>query len=158
MNPFKHIVLIAIATLAFIMPGRCASPEADVKQVVETFYKQYYRDFLKKDRKGGGDAQLIKWVDASPYVSPRFKKAVAKALTDARKKDRELGLESDPIIAGQDYPEKGYQAANVKVTQDRATATAKGIEAKGFDISLGLVNSGGHWLIDRIADIPPAGK
>jgi hypothetical protein len=161
MNSIKQIILLLVATLTFTMPGQCASPEADVKQVTENFYKQYYRDFInKKGKESDYDARLIKWVNASPDTSPRFKKAVPKAFSDARKKDPELGLESDPILAGQDYPEKGYRAKTVKITNGKAAVgmvglDAKGAETKDFHISLELVNAGGRWLIDRIADIPP---
>jgi hypothetical protein len=157
MNFFKQVSLAAIAVIALTLPARCASPEADVKKVVETFYRDYMR-FISKPPKGDFDPQLIKWVNASPYTSPGFKKALAKAVLDARKKDPELGLDGDPILAGQDYPDKGYRAKTIQVVKDKATATMEGIGSESFHISVALIDSKGQWLIDGIEGIKASTK
>jgi len=152
MKFLKHLLPAAIALFAFPLVAHCASPEADVKKVVETFYREYMR-FFNKPSKGDGDAQLIAWVNASPYTSTGFKAVLRKTLVAARKKDREVGLDEDPILAGQDYPKKGYRAKTIHVVQDKASVSMEGIGPDSFHISVEMINVQGHWLINGIADI-----
>ena len=156
MNVFKHLLLATLALLAFSLPAQCASPEADVKKVVETFYRDYMR-FIAKPPKDF-DPQMIKWVNASPYTSPGFKKVLAKTVMDARKKDPELGLDADPILAGQDYPKKGYRAKTIHVVQNKAHVTMEGIGPDSFHISVEMINIQGQWMVDGIRDIKASTK
>jgi len=159
MKLLKHLLPATIALLAFPMAllafprvARCASPEADVKKVVETFYREYLR-FFNKPSKGDGDAQLIAWVNASPCTSAGFKAVLKKTLVAAHKRDPEVGLDEDPILAGQDYPKKGYRAKTIHVVQDKANVTMEGIGPDSFHISVEMINVKGQWLINGIADI-----
>jgi hypothetical protein len=157
MHLLKQFLFVALATLALVPPGRCASPEADVKKVVETFYQNYYHDILLKPEKDTGDG-YIKWVKASPVTSPGFKKALEKAVSSARKKDPELGLDLDPIVDGQDYPKKGYRAKTIKIQNNQASVIMQGIGPDDFHISVGLISANGQWLIDRIGNISGSAK
>jgi len=154
MNFLSRLAFVLTLLLAISLPVRADSPENDVKKMVESFYKDYYKAFVTKEPKGNYEKQVIQWVDRSPACSPAFKKALAKAFIDARKRDPELGLEVDPILAGQDRPDKGYLAKTIKITKDKAAVTMVGVGGGDFHISLRVVNINGQWQIDRIADIP----
>ena len=157
MKFLKQILLATIALFAFSFPARCASPEAEAKKVVETFYREYLR-FISKPSKGDSDARLIAWVNASPYTSPGFKTVLKKTVVAARKKDPELGLDADPILDGQDNPEKGYRAKTIHVAQDKASVAMEGIDADSFHISVEMINIKGVWLINGIGNIKAATK
>jgi hypothetical protein len=152
MKFLMQILLATIAICAFSTPAQCASSEADAKKMVETFYRDYI-SFISKPSKGDPDAQLIAWVNASPYTSPGFKTVLKKTLLAARKKDPEMGLDSDPILAGQDHPEKGYRAKTIHIVQDKASVALEGVGSDSFHISVELINIKGAWLINGIADI-----
>lgn len=156
MNLLKHtLLLLCLALCLSATPARSASPaEAEVKKTVETFYQQYYHDFIHRKPKGDWDSKLIQWVKDSPYTSASFKKGLAKAMRDAKKANPEVGLDADPILAGQDYPEKGYRAKTIKITGDHAAVTMEGIDSQDFHIPLTLVHDHGQWLIERIRNIP----
>jgi len=156
MNLLKQTLLLFC--LAFCLSpalARAASPaEAEVKKTVETFYQQYYHDFIQHKPKGDWDSKLIQWVKDSPYTAASFKKGLAKAMRDATKANPEVGLDADPILAGQDYPEKGYRAKTIQITGDHAAVTMEGIDSRDFHIPLTLVHANGQWLIERIRNIP----
>jgi len=152
MNIVKHLLLAAIAICAFSLPARCASPETDIKNVVEPFYRDYMR-FIARPARKDYDAKLINWVNTSPYTSPGFKKVLEKTVTAANKSDPEVGLDSDPILAGQDHPDKGYRAKSIRVVKNKATVTMEGIGEESFHISVELINLKGQWLIDGVETI-----
>lgn len=157
MNLLKPLFLAALAVFALSFPAQAASPESDVKKVVETFYRDYLR-FISKPPKGEFDPQLIRWVNASPYTSPGFKKILAKTVMDAHKSNPEIGLDADPILAAQDHPEKGYRAKSIHVDKNKAAVGMEGIGSAGFHISVELINIKGQWLIDGIEGIKASSK
>ena len=138
--------------------GHAAPPNDDVAKVVESFYAQYYKEVLHKPSKGNPDKALIRWVNANANLSDAFKKALNRAVLDARKKDPEMGLDSDPILNAQDFPEKGYRAKDIQVAGDKAAVTMEGIDAPDFKISVSLVNAGNKWKINSIGGINAPSK
>jgi Protein of unknown function (DUF3828) len=154
----RTTLLVVIGTLLAFAPGNAAPPNDDVAKVVESFYAQYYKEVLHKPGKGNSDKALTRWVTANANLSDAFKKALSRAVLDARKKDPEMGLDADPILNAQDFPEKGYRAKDIQVTGDKATVTMEGIDAPDFKISLALVNAGNKWKINSIGDINASSK
>lgn len=146
-------LLVMISLILGIAPVRAASPNEEVKIVVESFYAQYFKEYLHKPTKGNSDKALMRWVNANRSLTDAFKKALSKAVTDARRADPEMGLDSDPILNAQDYPDKGYRAKDIQVAADKATVTMEGVDAPDFHISVGLVNDGKNWKINSIGDI-----
>ncbi len=139
-------------------PQAVASPNDDVVKVAESFYAQYYKEYLHKPSKGDSDQALIRWVNANPKLSDAFKKALRQAVLDARKADPEMGLDFDPIVSGQDYPDKGFRAKNVQITGDKATLVMEGIDAPEFKIPVVLVKAGNQWKINAIGEINASSK
>ena len=154
----KAILFLALSLALGVAPMRAASPNDDIKKVVESFYAQYYKEYLRKPTKGDPDKALIRWVNANPSLTDAFKKALRKVVVDARKADPEMGLDADPIVKAQDFPDKGYRAKDIQVTGDKATVTMEGVDAPDFKIPLGLVNVGNKWKIDSIGDINSSAK
>src|SRR5580700_942852 len=106
----KMRMLVILAVLISFASIGSASPKEDVQKAVDSFYAQYYKEYLLPPVKGDADKAMIRWINANSYLSDAFKKVVQKKIVDARKADAELGLDFDPIVAGQDYPKKGYHA------------------------------------------------
>ncbi len=127
-----------------------AAPKEDVEKIVDSFYAQYYKEFVRKLPKGDFDEAEIRWVMANSYLSDAFKKVFRKTIMDARKKDPELGLDMDPILVGNEYPDKGYRAKEIQVAGDKAYVVMEGIDAPNFTISVDLVNINNKWKINGI--------
>ena len=51
-------------------------------------------------------ADSDQWVAKQTSLTPSFKAAYKKLVDEARKIDPEIGLGFDPIVDGQDFPEK----------------------------------------------------
>ncbi|OAI42683.1 hypothetical protein AYO41_00685 [Verrucomicrobia bacterium SCGC AG-212-E04] len=154
----KTKLLVALGLILGVASSGAASPNEEVEKVVASFYAQYYKECLRKPAKGDSDKALIRWVTANSYLSDGFKKALRKAVVDARKEDPEMGLDFDPILNAQDYPEKGYRAKDIQANGDKASVTMEGLDAPDFKISVQLVKTDNKWKIDRIGDINSSAK
>jgi len=151
-------LLVLLGLIVGFTPSDAASPTDEVVKVVEPFYARYYKEYLHKPSKGNSDNALIRWIDANPNLSDSFKTALRKTILDARKADPEMGLDFDPIVKGQDYPEKGFRAKDVQIAGDKATVVMEGIDAPDFKIPVVLVNTGNKWKINGIGDINGSSK
>jgi len=151
-------LLVVLGLILGFAPSDAATPNDEVTKLVESFYAQYYKEYLHKPSKGDSDQALIRWVNANPKLSDAFKKALRKAVLDARKEDPEMGLDSDPIVGGQDYPDKGFRAKDVQITGDKAIVAMVGIDSPDFKIAVTLVRSANKWKIDAIGDINAPAK
>ena len=96
---------------------------------------------------------MIQWVNSNSYLSDAFKQVVQKKITDARKEDPELGLDFDPILNAQDYPDKGYRAKEIQIAGDKAYVVMEGIGAPDFKVSVDLVSINNQWKINGIGHI-----
>src|SRR5712675_1583587 len=146
-------LFVVLGLILGFTPSDAASQTDEVVKVVETFYAQYYKEYLHKPSKGNSDKAMIRWIEANSNLSDPFKKALRKTILNARKADPEMGLDFDPILSGQDYPDKGYRAKDTQVTGDKATVVMEGIDAPDFRISVMLVNADKKWKINGIGDI-----
>jgi hypothetical protein len=151
-------LLVALGLVFAFAPCLAASPNDDVVKVAESFYAQYYKEYLHKPAKGNSDKALIRWVAANPNLSDTFKQGLRQTLLDARKAEPEMGLGYDPILMAQDYPDKGYRAKDIQVTGDKASLVMEGIDAPDFKILVKLVNSANKWKIDSIGEVPTSPK
>ena len=69
----------------------------------------------------------------------------------AKKENPEVGLDYDPIVVGQDFPDKGFAVSSItlKETTGNAVVSSKDKEFK-HSIPLSLVKIDGKWLINGI--------
>ena len=108
-------------------------------QAAQKFYDAYMQVL-----RAGGDTQ--KFVLASRAVTQGFLKAYRKLIAD--------GMDSDPVICGQDDPDKGFEASPADIEGEKAFVTMKsrGDEfTHSFKVTLRRVD--GTWLISDTNDL-----
>ncbi len=116
-----------------------AAVESGPTEAAQIFYDAYMKLLT-----GNGDARHF--ILASKNVTPAFKKAYARLVKN--------GMDSDPIICGQDFPDAGFAASDAEIHGGKATVTMKsrGDTLKhSFRVTLRLVN--GRWLISDTNDL-----
>src|SRR4051812_45299984 len=153
----KCTTIIILGLLMGFASSGFATPKKDVARVVDSFYAQYFKEFVQNPPKGDVDEALIRWVTSNRYLSDTFKKVFRKTIVDARKQEPELGLGTDPILDGQDYPDHGYRAREIQIAGDKAYVVMQGIDAPTFKrdrpLSVELVNTNNTWKITGIGTI-----
>ncbi len=153
----KMRILVILGLLMGFASTGSAAPKEDAARVVDSFYAQYYKEIVRKVPKGDFDKAVIRWVMSNSYLSDAFKKVFRKTIMDADKKDPEVGLDMDPILDGQDYPDKGYRAKEIQIVGDKAYVVMEGIDAPNFTrerpLSVELVKINNKWKINGIGII-----
>jgi hypothetical protein len=136
----KTLLTLAIA-FALTAPLH-ADDRADATKAVDSFYASYVATIAK-----GKDGSKV--VEKSAALSPGFKKAYAVLMADAKKK--EGGLDYDPIVNGQDFPDSGYAVSSMTLKDATGSAVVSSRD-KNFknNIPIKLVKIDGTWLINGI--------
>jgi hypothetical protein len=77
-----------------------------------------------------------------------------KIIEDAYEKEPEVGLDFDPILDAQDYPDKGFELESL----DEKTnyLTVRGKDWADFKLTIKIIEENGNWLVDGcgIINIP----
>jgi hypothetical protein len=127
-----------------LVPCNCAfAGEAPGPQeVAQNFYDAY----MKTLRSSGDAAAAVAESDA---LTRSFKKTYAKMA--------EEGLDSDPVICAQDYPDAGFEAGAAKITGTKARVVMSSRDP-GFKhtFTVFLVKSEDRWLIAGTNELKPA--
>ena len=130
----------SVLTLLFLLTGfSTLAAEASPTIAAQTFYDGYM-----KVLRANGDPE--KYVLGSELLTGGFKKAYAKLVKE--------GLESDPIICGQDYPDEGYTASPAKLKKGKAIVTMKSRSpAMNVSFKVTLREIDGAWRISDTNDL-----
>ena len=94
--------LFAILMLATALAGNAADTRSEADKagsVAETFINGYVKASHARNWNS------VKWVAASPLATNNFKRTLEKMISDGFKKDPEVGLDSDPVVGGNDCPD-----------------------------------------------------
>ena len=116
--------------------------EKTPSDVVLTFINAYVDNCNKMNKA----VEIGEWVNTNQLVTSRFKIALKKLMDDAYKIDPEMGLDADPILDAQDYPEKGFELASIN--RKTNTVVVKGIDWPDFTLTIKVVDENGVWLVD----------
>lgn len=134
-NTLRLLALLVISASCALAADAPASPT----QAAQKFYDAYMKVLL-----ANGDTQ--KFVLSSKAVTPGFLKAYKALIAD--------GMNSDPIICGQDYPDEGFAASKVETKGDRTYVTMKSRgDTLKHSFRVTLKSVGGRWLISDTDDM-----
>lgn len=79
-------------------------------------------------------------------LSANFKKSYKAIIEDAYKADPEIGLDFDPVLNAQDFPEEGFTISKIDSTSNYVTV--KGIDWDDFNVTMRVISENGKWLVD----------
>ena len=141
--------LFAIFMLATTLAGNAADTngEADkAASVAVTFINGY----VNASRARNWDR--IKWVAASPLATNNFKRTLKKMISDGFKRDPEVGLDSDPVVGGNDCPDS-YTVKSAKADGDAAAVVLIGPKDFPAQVKVRMLKVEGKWLVDACGDM-----
>ena len=96
----------------------------------------------------------MNYVKSSKLTSNSFKTELQKIVEEAEKEDPEMGLDFDPIVDGQDYPEEGFEWKHFNSKTNYVVV--KGKKWTDFEVTMKLVLDNKKWLVDGcgVVNIP----
>jgi hypothetical protein len=131
--------LLHLAVLALIAALPLRAADDSPTEAAQTFYDAYMKVLL-----ANGDTQ--QFVLESKAVTKGFLKAYKALVAD--------GMDSDPIICGQDYPDEGFAASPATIDGDKATVTMKSRgDTLQHSFKVSLKNVERRWLVSDTNDL-----
>ena len=94
---------------------------------------------------------LIEWVFEQQNVSKYFKTELKRVVTEAEKKEPELGLGFDPIFNAQDYPENGFELDQWDNKSKFLTVKSK--DSSDFKLKIKMIRENEIWFVNGIGII-----
>jgi len=137
----RHLPLVFLLLVA---PAFAAASDANNSQagtVALAFINGYAKATFSRDW------NPQKWVATSPLVTDNFKRTLKQMIADGFREDPELGLGADPVIDGQDCPER-FTLKSVKASGDSADIVVVGPKEFPMQIKMRAVKEDGKWLVD----------
>lgn len=100
------------------------------------------------------DGDPLDWLLQHPQTSPNFKQSLQDIIQAAQKENPEFGLDFDPVLDAQDFPDKGF----VLKDYDPSTGymTLSGVEWPEFLLVVRAVEHENRWYLDGagVVNIP----
>ncbi len=134
-------------------PGPAAPAPGDEAAAAGAVTQRFYDDYVRNLKKLGRDKARVAWLLTRSDVTPLFKR-LFKQVHDQAAKSEMGGMEADPILNAQDYPDnstmtvKGAQAAG-----NLATVTMNWRTGMDAPVQVKLVKYPEGWKINGIAGI-----
>lgn len=100
------------------------------------------------------DGNHLDWLLQHSNTSPNFKTALQDIIHKARLENPEFGLDFDPVLDGQDYPDKGFILKDYDATTGYMTLS--GIEWPEFILVIRVIQHDNIWYLDGsgVVNIP----
>lgn len=146
-NAEKPHSVPALSSDAISVPSSAISqPIQASTQILSTTALQFINAYLE-EIKNSKDAKMpFEWVYSSNLASAAFKTSLRKIIADANQKDPELGLDFDPILDAQDYPDEGFIVESTDPQEGQVVVIGKDMPA--LRITIRLVQQDTDWVVD----------
>ena len=97
---------------------------------------------------------IIDWVNSNGLSTNGFRTELKRIIDDAYKAEPEVGLDFDPILDAQDFPDKGFEFESVDETTNYLTVRGK--DWPDFKLTIKIIEENEKWLVDGcgIINIP----
>jgi len=132
-------------------PSAANEPKETEKQAPETEDKtenalKFINGYVDNAMKMAEAVEMTEWVNSSGLVTPKFKAELKRIIDEAYESDPEMGLDFDPILDAQDFPEKGFEFVSIDETNN--LITVKGKDWPDFVVVLKVATEKDQWLVD----------
>lgn len=114
------------------------------------FINSYIADCNKMKKSVG----YLNFVKSSTLTSNKFKTELQRIVNEAEKEDPEMGLDFDPIVDGQDYPDEGFELKHFDSKTN--IIVVKGKKWADFEVTMKVILDKKKWFVDGcgIVNIP----
>ena len=122
-----------------------------IKYEVATEFMNNYTDYVMDTI---GKISEDEYIKQNELLTDNFKKRYQTIIDSANRVEPEIGLDFDPIVDGQDSPDKGFKIKSIDKEND--LVTLQGIDWKDFEVTVKVINQNNKSFVDGagIINIP----
>jgi hypothetical protein len=97
---------------------------------------------------------IVTWANSSQLATRSFKTALKQMIDEAYKTEPEVGLDFDPILDAQDWPEEGFEIESIDDITNYLILRGKNWQE--FKVTIKMIKENENWLVDGcgIVNIP----
>lgn len=148
MNILKYILVYVIALVSISCGTKTndKAPQPDSSQLPDASVAvKFINDYVSFISKSGFEEGAVTWVRGKERVTEDFKNALRKLIEEAYREDPEMGLDFDPILNAQDYPEGAFV---LSTSDPDGYVTVQGKDQPEFKVVVKLKLIGNKWMVD----------
>lgn len=147
-------ILVGCNTKVDVKTDNASSAQQVISEPDCSVALKFINDYIDYSNPESAASADTNWIAHNNLLTEHFK-AMYKDLLDTAQKE-EMGLEADPILDAQDFPEKGFELMNCD--NETGYVTLKGKDWDDFILVLKLVQQDNKWLVDGsgVINIPEA--
>lgn len=114
----------------------------------------FINGYIDNCNKMGEAIDIVEWVHSNDLTTNDFKIELKRILDEAYEEEPEVGLDFDPILDAQDFPEEGFELESAE--EKTNYLTIRGKDWNEFKLTIKLIEKNGDWLVDGcgIVNIP----
>lgn len=151
----KFLILLSAILIASCNPAAKTENTADSSATKQTIASKedkvknalaFINGYVENANKMNKALTITDWVNSNTLSTDKFKSELNRIIDEANKLDPEMGLDADPILNAQDYPEKGFELDSFD--EQTNFLTVKGKDAADFKLTMKISNVNGNWLVD----------
>lgn len=144
----KLITLLMLTLVSEI----CAADCMEGAKAADKFMKSYYVYLQATFNKVVPENSFELWLQENKLVTDKFKTAYKQLEAQAKKDDPELGLDYDPILNSQEYPDNGLQILDCNES-GLVTLGNKSKEWQSFKVLANVIKAEKGWLVNGMGAI-----
>lgn len=139
----------ALLALAFVVAAVFSAPcraecATGAENAAGTFMNAYVKQILAMEHKHK-KGSIGQWLHANRELTESFKKSYQSLVDGAKRDDPESGLDFDPVLDAQDFPDKGFV---VESCDAAGFVTVRGVDWETFKVTVKVVNTASGWRVD----------
>jgi len=132
---FNSILLLATVLAPTLCHADCQQNAAIANQFINGYIKYNNAVYQQKTKE-----TVLEWLQKNKTVTPHFTQSYQLLVAQAEQEDPELGLDFDPILDAQDYPEQGVKIVNCEAQSGFVTLAGKDKEWKNFKVIVNVLD------------------
>jgi len=152
----RIITIILLLTLFTCKKSISQEKEVTIEQTenqnsAEKIALDFINKYVEYCNNRNSEQELIEWISEQKNVTGNFKIELKRIISEAEKKEPELGLGFDPIFDAQDYPDDGFETEKFNKHSELVTVKAKNWSDYKLNIKVERKNE--QWLVNGIGII-----
>ncbi len=129
------------------------APATDESSAAGAVAQSFFDDYIRNLKRLGSDKARLAWVLARKDVTPQFKAAYQRAHAKAAK-SKMGGMEADPFLNAQDYPDNSTMVVTgAQLQGTKAKVTMNWRQGMDLAVEVKLLKFPDGWKIHGIGDI-----
>ena len=156
MKKLIFLILMSFCIISCTQNRDNKSPETLVGSIAESrdsltagdldFALEFINGYVGYCNDHENQMDIADWINSNQMVTTEFRKDLSRIIDEANRENPEIGLEYDPILDAQDYPDEGFELLSLDPVSN--LVYLRGKDWQEFELTVKAKYVDGVWLVD----------